>query len=304
MTLDIRYADAPLGHEIRGIDLSDALDDATIGEIDRAWGEHGVVVFRDQELTPAELVAVSRRFGDLLRFGIDAYNLPSHPEIFVVSNIVENGRPVGMADAGRDWHTDMCFTPEPPRGSLFHAVEVPVRDGVPLGDTCFAATGTAWEALPADVRARIDGRMAVFSFANRVAIAAREKALAERPEGDEDDPLLQAHLRAERDKALAKHPDLEHPLVRRHPVTGRKCLYISELHTTRIVDMDEDESDELLAFLKAHVVRPEFVYRHSYRVGDVVFWDNCSCIHKAIGDFRLPLRRRMHRTTVAGGRPI
>ncbi|MFN3495250.1 MAG: flagellar hook-basal body complex protein, partial [Hydrogenophaga sp.] len=213
-------ADAPLGHEIRGIDLSEAIDDATIGEIDRAWGEHGVVVFRDQDLTPAQLVSVSRRFGGLLRFGIDAYNLPSHPEIFVVSNIVENGRPVGMADAGRDWHTDMCFTPEPPRGSLFHAVEVPVRDGVPLGDTCFAATGAAWEALPAAVRARIDGRMAVFSFANRVAIAAREKALAGRPEGDEDDPLLQAHLRTERDKALAKHPDLEHPLVRRHPVTG------------------------------------------------------------------------------------
>ncbi len=296
--LEIVPSGAPLGHEIRGVDLSAPLDPEVVRAISEAWARYGVVVMRGQNLSPARQVEVSRRFGALESFSIGAYNHPDHPEIFVVSNIVEDGRPIGMADAGRDWHTDMCFTPEPPRGSLFHAIEVPERDGEPLGDTLFASTAAAYDALPADVRRRIDGRMATFSFANRIAIAAREKALAERPRGDEDDSLLQTHLRAERAKALAKHPDLLHPLVRRHPLTGRKCLYISELHTTRIEGMEPAESDELLAYLNAHVIRPEFVYRHRYRPGDVVFWDNCACIHKAIGDFALPLRRRMHRTTI------
>lgn len=297
-TLEIVPSGAPLGHEIRGIDLSAPLAPETVGAISAAWAAHGVIVLRGQNLSPARQVEVSRQFGTLERFSIGAYNQPEHPEIFVVSNIVEQGRPIGIADAGRDWHTDMCFTPNPPRGSLFYALEVPQQNGQPRGDTVFASTGAAYDALPDDIRQRIDGRLATFSFANRVAIAAREKALAERPHGDEDDPLLQAHLQAEREKALAKHPDVWHPIVRHHPLTGRKCLYISELHTTRIEGIPQPESDALLAYLNAHVVRPEFVYRHRYQPGDVVFWDNCACIHKAIGDFALPLRRHMHRTTI------
>lgn len=291
MELQIRYTDRPLGHEILGIDLSGEVDDALFAEIERAYDRYGVVVFRDQKLTPEQQVRFSRRFGPLDRFVLDRFNLPTLPEIFVVSNIVEDGHPIGMADAGRYWHTDMWVTDRPPRGSILYALEVPERDGEPLGDTYFASTAAAYDALPEDVKERLEGRKAVFSIGKYVDYRRNTTPSAD----------TEAGKLAQTERESLGASEIEHPLVRTHPRTGRKCLYICEGVISRIVGLDQEESDDLIALLERHVVRSEFVYRHRWRVGDVVMWDNCSAIHKATSDYQLPLRRLMHRTTLRGG---
>lgn len=289
MTLDIGFTDKPLGHEIRGIDLNQ-LDDASFRELDEAYKTYGVIVVRDQRMSPEQQIDFTRRFGRLLTYPLAEYLMDRHPEIFMVSNIVENGKPIGMKEAGAEWHTDMSFTEQPPRGSILYALEVPHReDGKPLGDTLFSSAAAAYDALPEEMKRRIEGKMAVFSLA-----AAAEKNLKVRG----DDPELRARIEKQRDS----FPDVQHPIVRAHPLTGRKTLYISPKQTYRIVDMDEAESTEVLEFLNDHLIRPEFVYGHSWKVGDVVLWDNCTAIHKAIQDYKLPLRRKMLRTTVEGWR--
>jgi taurine dioxygenase len=198
-----------------------------------------------------------------------------------------------MADAGRLWHTDMIFTEAPPRCSLLYALEVPIRDGTPLGDTLFASTAAAYDALPAATRRRLDGLQAINSY----------RRYAERRHREEAQSKPEATGQAIRDKHQDAHPDIVHPLVRTHPITGRRCLYISDGTTVEIAGWSQAESDALLAELLAHMTRPEFVYRHRWQVGDVVIWDNCSAIHRALGDYELQERRRMHRTTVEGTRP-
>lgn len=287
--LEVVHVDAPLGHEIRGVDASRPMPDGLFREIEDTFDRYGVVVISGQTLTPRQHVDFSRRFGSLERYPIDTYLLPGFPEIFVVSNIVEDGRPIGMADAGRVWHTDMHFTPSPPRCSLLYGLEVPIRDGKPLGDTLFASTAAAYDALPAATKARIEGRKALNSYSRYV-----QKRQAKVGAGT---PTAQN----ERAKQSQQHPDVWHPLVRTHPRTGRKCLYISDEVTCEIEGMEREEGEALLKELLTHIVQPRFVYRHKWRVGDLVIWDNCSCLHNAIGDYAPHERRRMHRTTVAGG---
>ncbi len=299
MTFEIEYVNAPLGHKIRGVDLAN-LGDEDFRRIEDAWNTYGVLVIPRQQLTADQLLAFSRRLGALEKFVIDAYNLPSNPEIFVVSNIIEDGKPIGMADAGRMWHSDMCFKPEPSRGSALYALEVPhAEDGTALGDTLFASTSTAFDALPVDLRKSIDGLQAVNSFSARIAAAA------ERGAKDQNmSPLALEHLKSQRNKAKAEVPDVVHPLVRTHPVTGRKCLYLSELITSEVVGLPSDESKALLNQLIEHITSDPFVYRHKWAVGDVVMWDNCSSMHYAIGDYQLPQRRLMYRTTIRGTQPF
>lgn len=299
MAFEIEYAKAPLGHKIHGLDLAHLKDDE-FQQLRNIWNQYGVVVVTGQKLTAEQLLDFSRRLGSLEKFIIDAYNLPSNPEIFVVSNVIENGKPIGMADAGRMWHSDMCFRPEPSFGSVLYALEVPLSDdGTPLGDTHFASTAAAFDALPADLREKVSGLRAVNSFSARIAAAAERGA-----KDASMDPVALEHLKAQRDKAKAEVPDVDHPLVRTHPVTGRKCLYLSELITSGIVGMPPEEGRVLLRQLMDHITSDPFVYRHSWSVGDVVMWDNCSSMHYAIGDYQLPQRRLMYRTTIRGTRPV
>jgi len=297
MAFEIEYADAPLGHKIHGVDLANLTEDE-FTKVEDAWKKFGVVIITGQKLTANELLDYSRRFGPLEKFLIDAYNLSSNPEIFVVSNVIENGKPIGMADAGRMWHSDMCFKPEPSRGSALYALEVPIgEDGIALGDTCFASTAAAFDALPVKLREQLSSLRAVNSFSARNAAAAVRGA---------NDPTVDAvaleHLKTQRDSSHV--PDVEHPLVRTHPLTGRKCLYLSELITTEIVSMPIQEGRALLKQLLEHITSAPFLYRHSWSVGDVVMWDNCSSMHYAIGDYQLPQRRLMYRTTIRGERPV
>jgi len=290
--LDIAFSGAPLGHEIRGVDVAH-LTDAQFAEVERAYDDYGVVVFRNQSLTPDQQIAFSKRFGELDRYILDRYNLASHPQIFVVSNILVDGKPIGLGDAGRYWHSDMWTEARPPRGSMLYAIEIPHgADGKPLGDTLFNSMSAAYDALPEDLRRRILGRSAVYSGRRLVDFQIKAKGR----ELTEDEKIAM-------DDRIKRIKEITHPLVRVHPRTGRKCIYYSEGAIDHIEGMSHDESERTLEEIRQHVLQPRFTYRHVRRVGDVVMWDNCSAIHKASADFEWPQRRHLHRTTLAATEP-
>jgi taurine dioxygenase len=281
--VSIRKLAEPLGAEITGIDVGQPMNDATFKRIEDAFHEHCVVVFRNQRLTSDGHTAFSRRFGDLLVHVMRQYNDPQRPEVLVLSNIFENGRPIGMQDAGQYWHTDLSYTAEPSRCSLLYAVEIPFENGVALGDTLFVNTAAAYDALSGDMKTRLAGLKATHSYTARYE---RMKQGGKRVDLEEDQK-----------KAV---PEVVHPVVRTHPVTGRKCLYVNEGFTVGIVGMPKEESDMLLADLYRHVIDERFMYRHRWHVGDLLMWDNCSTQHNAISNYGPNQRRHMRRTTVRG----
>lgn len=271
---------AALGAEIRGVDLADDLDDATFAAIERAYNEYGVIFFRDQRITPPQQVAFTRRFGEIEYniFG-ERWSLPGSPEIVIVSNITDDNRPIGIRRAGENWHSDMCYTARPPRGTMLYALEIPRLHGLTLGDTEFASAAAAWDALPAALRLQIEGRRVVFDF------TGRKRAFPPSPQ------------------EIERNPPVSHPLVRTHPYTGRKCLYVMRDDCTGVEGMDSAQAELLIAALADHIVKPQFIYRHQWRAGDVLMWDNCTVQHRAVQDYDMPLRRLMHRTTMGGAVP-
>jgi len=286
--LDIKPTGAALGAEIRGIDLSQPMAEATLRAIEHALHEHEVIFFRGQRIGPEQHVAFSGRFGELEKHIRVECCKPGFPEIFVVSNVIENGKPIGTQDAGLFWHSDLAYMARPSRGSLFYAHVVPHDDaGKPLGDTMFASTTAAWRALPEDLKRIVAGRRAVTSYAKGYY---RDRNSGPRP------PLTEAQK--------ARTPDVEHPIMRTHPYTKKPCLFVNEGYTTRIVDLPPEESGRVLDLLFEHVSRPEFVYRHQWQEGDFLIWDNCSTQHRAVFDYALPQRRRMERTTLTGTAPF
>lgn len=285
MQPSIRNSGAACGAEI-DFDLAGEVDDATFGAIESAFHEHIVVVFRDQRLSNQRHIEFSRRFGELEIHIVEKYLLPGYPEILLISNVRNQaGEHIGLADAGFTWHTDTSYRRRPSRCSLLYAKEVPQRDGRARGDTVFANTVAAYQALPASMKRRLDGLKAIhrYSARRRVEDSPRPK-------------LTQAQL--------DETPDIAHPIVRTHPHTGRKALYVTAGECIGIEGMPEDEAVELIGELDAHCVRPEFLYRHQWRVGDLLMWDNASAMHLAICDYALPERRLMHRTTVIGTVPF
>lgn len=280
---EIRRLDAPFGAEVLGLDLSRPLSADDLARIRRAHVEQHVLVFRDQRITPRQHIEFSRRFGPLEIHVLHQFALAGHPEILVVSNIVENGRPIGLGDAGHYWHSDLSYKPRPSLGSLLHAQELPAEGG----DTLFADMHAAWDTLPADLQRRVSGLQAEHSY------LAKYEALRARSPWR---PALSA-------EQVAQVKPVVHPVVRTHPENGRRALFVSEHFTTRIVGLPEDESRALLAELFAHSVRPGHIYRHRWQPHDLVFWDNRSVIHLAAG---CPdhLRRRLHRTTIEGDVPF
>lgn len=289
MPISVDRANAPLGAEIRGVDLSRPLGDEDFAAVEDAFVGNGVVVFRDQAIGEGQHIAFSRRFGDLEIHVLKQYLHPAHPEILVISNVVENGRHIGVADAGRYWHTDLSYLQAPSRCSLLYAREVPVAaDGQILGDTLFTSTVAAYDALPEAMKKRSAALEAVHRYGDRYD--KMEKT------GGMRDKLS--------DEQRRQTPDVVHPVVRTHPITRRKCLYVNEGFTVSLVGVPEDEGRSLLKELCVHATRTEFVYRHRWRKGDLLMWDNCQTQHLAIGDYELPQRRLMHRTTVKGTVPF
>ena len=282
-TIEIHPFDAPLGAEVIGLDLSKPLSPNDFARIHRAHLDHHVLVFRDQRITPEQHIAFSKRFGPLQIHVLHQFALAGHPEVLVVSNIVENGKPIGLGDAGHFWHSDLSYKEKPSLGSLLHAQELPNVGG----DTLFANMHLAWDELPAHLRSVVEGRRAEHTYLARYA--ELQKRSPWRP-----------NLSAEQ---IAEVKPVVHPIVRTHPETGRKALFVSEHFTTRIVDLPEDESRALLAELFAHSVQPQFIYRHRWREHDLVFWDNRSLMHLAAGTPD-DERRRLNRTTIEGDAPF
>ncbi|WP_223506197.1 TauD/TfdA dioxygenase family protein [Cupriavidus pauculus] len=280
---EIRPFDAALGAEVVGLDLNQPLSSADFQRIHRAHLDHHVVVFRDQRITPAQQVAFSRRFGPLQIHVLHQFQLANHPEILIVSNVVENGKPIGLGDAGHFWHSDLSYKEKPSLGSLLHAIELPVQGG----DTLFANMHTAWDTLPPALQRKVEGLRAEHTYLARYA--ELQKRSPWRP-----------NLTPEQ---IAQVKPVVHPVVHTHPETGRKALFVSEHFTTRILGLPDDESRALLDELFAHSVKPAHVYRHQWREHDLVFWDNRSLLHLA-GGTPDDLRRVMYRTTIEGDTPF
>ena len=281
----ITKSGAACGAEI-ACDLAQDIDEATFREIEHAFHDNIVVFFRRQNLSNERHIEFSRRFGELEIHIVKKYLLPDSPEILLISNIRDDrGEHIGLADAGFTWHSDTSYRRRPSRCSLLYAKEVPQRGGRPLGDTVFANTVAAYEALPESMKKLLARLKAVhrYSARRRVADSPRPKLTRQQVE---------------------ETPDIAHPIVRTHPYTGRKSLYVTAAECIGIEGMPDDEALDLVAELDSHCVRPEFLYRHKWKVGDLLMWDNTSSMHLAICDYALPERRLMHRTTVIGTVPF
>ena len=263
-----------IGAEVVGADLSQPLGDHDFAALRRAWLDaNGVLVLRDQHLSPDQHIAFSRRFGTLEKHVLAKYLLPGHPEIYRVSNKVKDGEPEGRSNAGTYWHSDLSYMRPAAMVSLLYAIEIP-----PIGgDTMFASMTAAYDELSETMKHMIADLRAVHDF----GFAARSVFAAEHATPDQ----------------LEAAPRVEHPVVRTHPETGRKILFVNPGFTSHITGLAGDESRALLDFLFRHATRPEFVYRHRWAVRDLVMWDNRCTMHHAINDYDGVGERLMHRTT-------
>ena len=287
MALRIEPFDGAIGAAVIDIDLAQPLDAEERERLIEAWNRYSVLVFRDQQIAPDEFLRYSRYFGDLEVHVLEQYLHPVHPEILVVSNILEYGRNIGIPDAGRYWHTDLSYLDVPSRGSILYAMEIPEAGGETLGNTLWASTAAAYEALPEATRARVDGLQAEYSLSKRFQKLA-------------DDGTKHIELS---DEQREKTPSVTHPVVRTHPETGRKGLYVNPGMTVRLEGFEADESEALLGFLFGHATQHQFIYRHRWRQGDVVIWDNRSLMHCAVCNYG-DQPRYMERTTGIGDQPV
>ena len=272
--------------EVDGVDLAADLSDPQIAELRQALLRHGILVFRGQTLSDAEHVRFSQRFGPSEIHTVKQYLLPEFPEILALANRGEKGtRPI--ANGGAYWHSDITYKPRPPMGSLLYALEVPPEGG----DTLYCDMVSAYEALSPETKERINGLKAIHSYLERFMAA---RAL---------DPGFQANKFELSDEQKSELAEVLHPVVRTHPENGKKALFINQGFTVRIEGLDDTESKALLNELNQHATRDEFIYRHEWQVGDVVFWDNRVTMHKAT-EYDRQHSRRMHRTTVQGDVPV
>lgn len=282
--LTITPIGATLGARIEGVDLSKPLTPEARGAILRAFGRYAVLCFPRQSLAPTEQKAFARGFGSLeINVAAGHYCVPGHPEVMILSNVIENGKPIGLADAGQDWHTDMSYSATVAFLNVLHALKVPVRGGVTLGATEFLDMCAAWDDLPAAMKSRLEGRTATHDFNKFWA------EMLKRP-GTQRKPLTP--------EQRAAKPPVSHPIALKHPISGRTALYCNLGYVMHIDGMDQRESDALLAELFAHQVQDKYKYRHSWTEGDVLAWDNLWTMHNALPDYRPDEPRHMRRCQV------
>jgi taurine dioxygenase len=271
-----------IGAEIQGLDLSRDVDQAVFKQIREVWLKHIVLVFRGQRLSDQQLVTFSGHFGKLdFAPPNEASNkglarVQGMPEVTVISNVIENGVPIGaLGDAESEWHTDMSYNPVPPTASLLYSLEIPSSGG----DTSFANMYAAYETLPVDVKNRIAGRLATHDATYTSAGGLRKGF---QPVDD-----------------VTKAPGARHPIVRTHPETGRNALFLGRRRNSYIIGMAVDESEQLLDRLWTHATQARFTYRHRWQVGDLLVWDNRCAMHQR-DSFDSKARRVMHRTQIKG----
>jgi taurine dioxygenase len=264
-----------LGIEVGGVDLARPLDDADFERIEQAWHEGLILLFRNQDLDEAQQAAFGARFGELGKVLHQHGGRGTHPGVMYISNVVENGKLIGaLPDGEMYFHSDQCYTERPAMATMLYAMEIPSRGG----NTLFANMYKAYETLPADVKRRIEGKTAwnVYDYAANPT---------------------------KRGDVASDAPRFAHPMVRTHPATKRKALYVNRLMTESIEGMPRQESDALLAYLFNRSEQPQFIYGHVWRPGDLILWDNRCTLH-ARTDFDASERRKLRRVAVLGDVPV
>ena len=285
MVISIKNLDATLGAEIDGIDVSKPLPQADIDAIEAAWRERLVVVFHGQSLSDPQLIAFSKNFGELDPPGPNPYGEPfnkAHPELNVISNVIENGKPVGnLGDGEAVWHADMTYVDLPPKAAMLHALEVPPSEAG--GNTYFANMFEAYETLPADMKKAADGKIAVHD-ASRNSAGVLRKGYKEITD-------------------VRETPGAHHPLVRSDPKSGRKALFLGRRPNAYVLGLEVVESEAVLDALWAHATQPRFVMCHEWKLGDLLMWNNLSVLHRR-DPFDPKTRRVMHRSQIKGDERI
>jgi len=274
--MNIRPIASALGADVEGLDLRKPLDAGVRAQLVEAWQKHLVLRFRDQDLTPDQVIAFSRNFGELERH--DNYQgemrHPDHAELLVVkANVIRGERVV----FGQQWHADLTYTLRPAKGSCLYCQVLPPVGG----DTLFSNMQMAYDTLSPKLQSILDRLDAVHDLGNGRSHRAKT-------------PEQKAEVRR-------RNPPVTQPMVRIHPVTGRKTLFVSEWMCKQIAGMSEEESLGILNYLFAHSTKPEFQFRQTWRVGDVVLWDNCATIHMALADYPAGAARELIRTSIVGG---
>jgi taurine dioxygenase len=285
--IEIVPTGAALGAEVRGLDLREPLDGATVAAIKRAWLDHLVLVFRGQAIGDAALVRFSRYFGETMKAALGEKRADGHsrtppgfPEVGIISNVRVDGVPIGTLGAGEAiWHIDMTYLDEPPKAAILHALEVPAHGG----DTGFGNLYRVYETLPSDLRSRIADLSCKHDMSTNSAGNVRSgfDAVAD----------------------VTAAPGACHRLLRTHPESGRTLLFLGRRRNAYIPGLPVDDSEALLDALWAHAVRPEFTWHHAWRPGDLLMWDNRCVMHRRDA-FDDEERRVMHRTQIAGDRPF
>jgi len=285
MAIAIKNLDAPLGAEVSDVDLSRALPRADIDAIEAAWRERFVVVFHGQTLSDPQLMAFSRNFGELDPPGPNPYGQPfnkEHPELNVISNVVENGKPIGnLGDGEAAWHADMTYVDVPPKAAILHALEVPPPEAG--GNTYFANMFTAYQSLPTDLKKTVEGKIAVHD-ASRNSAGVLRKGYKEVTD-------------------VRETPGAHHPVVRTDPKTGRKALFLGRRPNAYVLGLSVAESEALLDTLWAHATQPRFAMCHTWKVGDLLMWNNLAILHRR-DPFDPKTRRVMHRSQIKGNERI
>jgi taurine dioxygenase len=271
-----------LGARVTGLDLAQPMSRDTLGFVLRTIGTYGVLCFPDQQLTPAQQAAFSRQFGELEVHVSGAFQVPDQPEVMILSNIIENGKPIGLGDAGQDWHTDMSFSRTIAFVNVLYALQVPRRDGRALGCTEFCDMAAAYDDLPPELQARLASLTATHDF-EKFWEMMRTRA----GDGTTRAPLTEAQRRSK--------PPVSQKMVLTHPLSGRRLLYANPGYATKIDGLPRDESDALLEFLFAHQTQPKYRYAHAWHEHDLLLWDNLRTIHNAVADYRADEPRYIRR---------
>ena len=275
-----------LGARVEGLDLAQPLTEKQFHQLEQALGRYGVLSYPDQHLSSVQLKQFAEHFGRLEINVTNMYQEPGLPEVMILSNKVENGKPVGLSDAGQDWHTDMSYSNMIAFTNVLYGLEIPHRDGKPLGNTEFCNMHAAYEDLPQQLKTRLDGMTITHDFAKFWDKMRLQKGT--RP------PLSDAQRAAK--------PPVSHPVFLTHPITGKKVLYANPGYSMRINELPEAESDEALEFLFRHQLQEKYQYRHRWSVRDVLMWDTMGTLHNAIPDYRPDEPRYIKRCQVMANR--
>ena len=269
MPIRIIPSSETLGATIEGLNLAD-LSDEKVETVVQTLGRYGVVRFPRQTLSASDLKNFSACLGELEINVIGAFQAPGHPAVMILSNIVENGQPIGLGDAGQSWHADMSYSKTIAFANVLYAIKAPQRDGKPLGATEFCDMCAAYDGLSAEIKHQLEGKTALHDF-NKFWEMMRRRPGNTRP------PLSEVQRKTK--------PPVSHPVVLTHPISGRKALYANPGYAMRINELPEAQSDRLLEFLFAHQTQDKYRYLFQWQAGDVLVWDNLRTIHQAVADY-------------------